>query len=160
VKHLHRAFRRGAFVLLALNVACDKPAEDKGSVLDSVVVMETVFLTADRSKVERSTKVGADGVRVYAFALRPQPGMNPVRHFYLLTVSAVPKGAPFSHFMANTAGPGGAFVEQRTRTGDGAFELVLRLGTLLPAEVRAPELELAQAARALTDRYARATESP
>jgi len=72
----------------------------------------------------------------------------------------VPRGAPSPQGTAATAGPGGAFVEQRTRTGDESFELVLRLGTLLPAEVREPALTLDQAARALTVRYAILARSP
>lgn len=152
MQHSPRAF--GALLLWSLGGACGKPAEGKGSVLDAVMVTETVFAEADRSRVAQSAQVGPDGVRTYTFALRPEPGMNPARHFYLLTVLAVPRGARSSLGTANTAGPGGAFVEQRTRTGDGAFELVLRLGALLPAEVREPALALDHVARALTDRYA------
>lgn len=128
---------------------------DAALALEEVITTDLLFALADRPRMERRAEDGRGGVRTYTFGLRAEPNMDPHRHFYLLTVTAVPVGSPSHAATAGAVGPGAAFVEQRTRTHDGAYELVLRLGSLLPQTVPAPALTLDDAARTIRERYAR-----
>jgi hypothetical protein len=90
----------------------------------------------------------------FLFTLREEPGIKPAQHFYGLTILVAPARAKSAFETSSVAGPGGSFMERKLHTQDGAFELLLRLGTRLPSDVSAPKLELDEAARAIEARYA------
>jgi hypothetical protein len=142
-----------ALFILALHACRGKPDPSAASAFDDLVTADALFAPSDRARVERTTSTPADGGRTYNFVLRPEPSMVPDRHFYMLTVVVARAGLGPSAQAATAAGPNGAFVERQLRTSDGAFEITLRLGSLLPESVAAPDVSLEAAGQAIADAY-------
>jgi hypothetical protein len=149
---------------LVLSVGCKPEAAEPAPAVsanlstkarfDLVLTTHALFAPADRVRMKREVQEQADGSQSFLFTLREEPGMKPAQHFYGLTVLVAPARAKPAFETSSVAGPGGSFVERKLHTQDGAFELVLRLGTRLPNGVNAPKLDLDEAARAIEARYA------
>jgi hypothetical protein len=100
--------------------------------------------------------------RSYTFALKPQAGMNPTRHFQIVTVTwtrmnstAKPRGS--SAAISGTGGPNGSFVERMAQTRDHRYDVRVTLGELLPNTARSAAVDVAQIADRLVDRHAELT---
>jgi len=85
-----------------------------------------------------------------------QPGMVANRHFQIVAVTISPflprpndAGVRANGF----AGPNGGVIEARATTRDGAFEVVVSIGALLPNVVSIPELDLDLLASKLAAAY-------
>jgi hypothetical protein len=142
-----------ALFVLALQACRGNSEPSAASAFDDLVTVDALFAPSDRARVERTTSTGADGGRTYNFVLHPEPSMVPDRHFYMLTVVVARAGLGPSAQAATAAGPNGAFVERQLRTSDGAFEITLRLGSLLPESVAAPDVSLEATGQAIADAY-------
>jgi hypothetical protein len=93
------------------------------------------------------------GKRAYGFELKPQPGMQPNRHFHLVTVAVAPAAGVPDAGLSTLAGPNGAFTAYTLRTADERFDITVSDGNLLPNRVDLPPFDLTRGARALADRY-------
>jgi hypothetical protein len=122
---------------------------------DALVTSELLFALSDRARIERKEADDPRGTRAYSFSLRSEPGMAPHRHFFLLTVLVTAAGGPSVPVAAPIAGPGGSFLERRGLSEDGAYEVVVRLGSLLPERVPMPAITLEGALDAILQGYRR-----
>jgi hypothetical protein len=120
---------------------------------DALVTSELLFAPSDRTRIERKAVGDPRGTRAYSFSLRTEPGMATHRHFFLLTVLVTVAGGPSVPVAAPVAGPGGSFSESRALTHDGAYEVVVRLGSLLPERVSTPAITLDGAVDAILEGY-------
>jgi hypothetical protein len=133
------------------------------SLLDRVTTLETLFPNdSDRMLYETKEAATEGGHRTYTFALKPQPGMDPARHFQIATITwmrveAAAKPAPQNPGAIGTGGPNGSFVERTARTRDNKYDMRVTLGELLPSTVKTASIDLAQVAVRLVDRYATLT---
>ena len=135
------------------------PADGGFGRLDSLVTAETVFPDSTQRALYRVLPpVTEGGRRSCAFQLLAQPGMNPMRHFQLVTVTWARGGqfvaAPGAcAALSGSAGPGGSFVDACAQTVDRAWDVRVSLGTLLPNSVNVPDFDVAGAAAALVRLY-------
>jgi hypothetical protein len=154
----------GSLLAACADVAVSAPAASAARELgtrrlDSLVTAEALFPDAAQRRLYRVLPPVTDQARrSYAFQLLPQPGMDPVRHFHLITVTWVPAGqlskAPgICAAGVGTGGPGGGFVDACVQTADRAWDVRVTLGSLLPAGVQVPDFDVAAAADGLLRRY-------
>lgn len=126
--------------------------ERDAPLFDRVVNPESVFADrAQRALYRMLPSVTEDGLRTYAFQLNPQPGMDPARHFNLVTVTWAPAGrfvrsAATSPGLSGSGGPQGGFVDGFAQTADGAYDVRVSTGMLLPDKVEVPAFDVEQAA--------------
>jgi hypothetical protein len=102
-----------------------------------------------------------NGQRHYTFILARQPAMDPARHFDVITVSIARAGtlAQTSGEAPRTSGvggPNGMFSDATVRTSDGAYDLRISEGTLLPEAVALAPFDVRQAVLDLAHRYDKA----
>lgn len=126
---------------------------------DRFVSAETVFPDpAVRARYRALVPVTENRQRSYAFQLLPQPGMDEKRHFGLVTVTWA-RGGSFvkvpgaSVAPAGVGGPGGGFVDAFAQTADGAFDVRVTQGMLLPAGVELPAFDIQKAAAEMVRLY-------
>lgn len=126
---------------------------------DRFVSAETVFPDpAVRARYRALAPVTENRQRSYAFQLLPQPGMDEKRHFGLVTITWAPGGsfvkAPGAAAApAGVGGPGGGFVDAFAQTADGAFDVRVTQGMLLPAGVDLPAFDIRKAAAEMVRLY-------
>jgi hypothetical protein len=130
---------------------------DELVLLDRVTTLETVVAdAASRERYEAKDAVTENGQRSYTFALKSQPGMDPSRHFQIITVTWGRPGT-FSNVGANgasgTGGPGGGFVERTVQTSDRAYDVRVALGELLPNTAKTAAVDLDALAQRLLNEY-------
>ena len=130
-----------------------KATEDL-SFFDSIVTPEAMLPDpAERALFEMlPPETFEKGLRGYGLALIQQPGMNPNRHFCIISATWAPAGT-FHQGLGGLAGPGGGFVDWVVRTPDDKYDLRVTLGTLLPVEVDMPDIDLESTAKRLLLRY-------
>jgi hypothetical protein len=133
----------------------DAPAATLASTFDALVTAEAVFPDAAQRALYRAVPPETqDGRRVYGYELKPQPGMDPKRHFHLVSVAISTAKGPPDAGPSTLAGPNGAFTEFTARTSDGRFDVSASEGNLLPDSVELPAFDLTRAARSIAERYA------
>jgi hypothetical protein len=149
-------------VTLIVGLAACRPSTRNGDsgteglqLFDTVVRADVVFPDAAQRALYKEVPVQTiRGARVYGFELQPQPGMQPNRHFHIVSaavsrvderVDAGPEGVSF--------GPNGGFWEKAVRTADGRYEIRMSEGMLLPDSAKVPEFDLGRAAEAISSRY-------
>jgi hypothetical protein len=123
---------------------------------DTVVTVEALFPDpAQRALYRAVPPETREEQRVYSFELRPQPGMEPERHFHLVSVAigAAAKGR-LDPSPASLEGPNGTFNELAVRTSDGRYDVSVSEGNLMPDSVALPVFDLTRAAKAIAARYA------
>lgn len=126
---------------------------------DRVVSLESVFADrAQRALYRMLPSVTEDGLRTYAFQLSPQPAMDPARHFNLVTVTWAPAGrfvksAGTAVGPSGSGGPHGGFVDGFAQTADGAYDVRVSNGMLLPDKVDVPAFDVEQAAANMVRLY-------
>ncbi|MBC7928722.1 MAG: hypothetical protein H7039_24015 [Bryobacteraceae bacterium] len=127
----------------------------ESSRLDRITTLETVFPNAsDRALYELITPATDGHQRSYSFALKQQVGMEVPRHFQLLTITWLhPAHAKSAPATSSTGGPNGGFVEKIVHTPDGAYEIRITLGELLPETVRTATVDFDQIGKRLLDAY-------
>jgi len=138
-----------------------EPAPIALSDFDRVVKLEVVFPDATQHALYRELPVATQqGKRIYAFELKPQRGMNPKRHFHIVSVAVGTATGSLDAGPSTLAGPNGAFNLYAMHTADGRFEISVSDGNLLPNSVDLPLFDLTRAASALADRYERLRDAP
>jgi hypothetical protein len=130
---------------------------DELVLLDRVTTVETLVPDASqRDLYEEKQAVTENDQRSYTIALKSQPGMDPARHFQIITVTWGRPGT-FSKAGANgasgTGGPGGGFVEKTVETPDGTYEVRVALGELLPNTAKTAALDLDMLTQRLFNEY-------
>lgn len=126
---------------------------------DSLVTAETVFPDNVQRQLYRVLPPVTDhGRRSYAFQLLAQPGMDPVRHFQLVTVTwarggQLTKAPDTCASPGGAGGPGGGFADACAQTADRAWDVRVTLGSLLPDSVRAPDFDVSAAAANMVRLY-------
>jgi hypothetical protein len=130
--------------------------------LDSLVTPENVFADVGaRQMYTHEVSSSENGQRNSAFFLKPQPDMVGDRHFHILAFGFACPGAFVGDgvpepVVSSTAGPNGGFIGLSARTHDGAYDVRVSEGTLLPATVQPPPFSLEEALKSLLVRYDRA----
>ena len=131
------------------------PLTPLAAAFDALVTAEALFpdpaLRALYRVVAAETR---EEQRVYGFELEPQPGMEPTRHFHLVSIAISAAKGPLDSSPTTLAGPDGTFNELAVRTSDGRYDVSVSEGNLLPDSVDLPAFDLTRAARAIADRYA------
>jgi hypothetical protein len=129
------------------------PAAESWQVFDRVVTAESLFPDPAQRALYRVLPVeSVHGRRVYGFTLVPQAGMQENRHFHIIAVAVLPRGADAGSASA-FAGPNGGFSEYVQQTTDGRYELRVSEGMLLPDTVELPPFDAPKAAQGLSNRY-------
>lgn len=130
---------------------------EESSRLDRITTLETVFPNAlDRALYERITSVTDSSQHNYSFTLKQQVGMEVPRHFQLITITWLhpSTNAKSGPAMSSTGGPNGSFVEKTIQTADGAYEIRITRGELLPESTRTATVDLDEIGKRLLDAYA------
>ena len=113
--------------------------------------------TALRELYAETEAVTENGQRSYAFTLKSQPGMDPSRHFQIITVTWGRPGMLASGSgnsgVSGIGGPNGGFVDKVSTTSDRAYEVRVALGELLPNIVKAPRVDLDTLSQRLVNEY-------
>jgi hypothetical protein len=121
---------------------------------DRVVRPEIVFPDAQQRAQYRELPITThETKRIYTFELKPLPGMDPKRHFHVVSVAVGAATGPIDAGPSTLAGPNGAFNVYSLRTADGRFAISVSDGNLLPDSVDLPLFDLTRAARAVAERY-------
>lgn len=124
---------------------------------DRIVNAETVFPDpAVRARYRAQPPVTENGQRSYAFQLLPQPGMDEKRHFGLVTITWARGGSfvkPGAAAPSGVGGPGGGFIDAFAQTADGAYDVRVTQGMLLPAGIELPAFDIRKAAAEMVRLY-------
>lgn len=107
------------------------------------------------SRVRRKPTSGASR---YLFELKPRPGTTDGRNFQLISVSWARAGtfvkAPGSAAaLGGSAGPNGGFVDASARTPDGAYDVRVSQGMLLPDTVDVLQFDIESVTAEQVQRY-------
>jgi hypothetical protein len=129
--------------------AVEAPPTKDLTFFDDIVTPEAVFPDpVARALYEVQPPITSEkGWRSYAFVLPQQQGMNPNRHFHIISVICAPAGT-FHQGLGGTGGPGGGFVDWGAHTPDGKYDLRITIGMLLPDTVVLPEFDFSLEATA------------
>lgn len=133
--------------------------EQDAALFDRLVSLESVFSDrAQRGLYQMLDPVAEEGMRTYAFRLSPQPGMDPARHFNLVTVTWAPAGrfvkSPATAVTTSgSGGPHGGFVDGFAQTADRAYDVRVTQGSLLPDGVEAPAVDVEKTAANMVRLY-------
>jgi len=127
------------------------------ALFDRFVNVETVFPDpAVRARYRAQPPVTENGQRSYAFQLLPQSGMDEKRHFGLVTITWARGGSfvkPGAAAPSGVGGPGGGFIDAFAQTADGAYDVRVTQGMLLPAGVELPAFDIRKAAADMVRLY-------
>lgn len=126
------------------------------SSLDRLTTLESIFPTAaDRALYNAADPVIENHTRSYTFLLKPQPGMNPSRHFQAVTITWMRPDANVKSGSATsgTGGPNGSFVEKVVQTPDRAYNIRVTRGELLPGKAKTGAVDVDRLAQKLLDNY-------
>ena len=113
---------------------------------------------AQRGLYRMLPPVTENGQRTYVFQLVGQPGMDEARHFNLVTITWA-RGGQFvksrdsATALSGVGGPGGGFVDAFAQTDDGAYDVRVTQGSLLPDSVNVPAFDVAGAAAEMVRLY-------
>lgn len=142
----------------------DQSAGNGLEVFDVIVTPDVVFPdAAERPLYEREPPSTENERRVFAFSLKPQPGMATDRHFQFVTIAitrvkaGVAEAAPA---LSGTGGPSGGFVEAKVWTRDGRYRVEATVGSLLPITVQPPAIDPERIAKSVDARYDAVQRSP
>jgi hypothetical protein len=129
---------------------------------DRLITQAATLTDPVRQRLSRAVApLSQNGQRHYTFILGRQPDMDPERHFDVITVSVAragtlvktPKPEPAT---SGLGGPNGAFADATLQTPDGAYDLRISEGRLLPTSVELSQFDVAQAVIDLSRRYEKA----
>ncbi|HEX6243138.1 MAG TPA: hypothetical protein VFZ61_19630 [Polyangiales bacterium] len=130
------------------------PPTSLAATFDALVTADLLFSSSAQRALYRAVPPETlEDRRVYGFELEPQPGMEPNRHFHVVSVSIGPAKGTLDAEPVTLAGPNGAFTELAIRTADGLYDVSVSEGSLLPDAVKSSPFDLSRAARSVADRY-------
>jgi hypothetical protein len=134
-------------------------AEADFGLFDGLVSPESVFPDRNQRGLYRMLPpVTENGQRTYTFQLSGQPGMDEARHFNLVTITWARRGqlvkSPGSSVApSGVGGPSGGFVDAFAQTDDGAYDVRVTQGSLLPDTVNLPAFDVAKTASEMVRLY-------
>ena len=127
--------------------------------LDQLTTLETIFPNAsDRALYTAHDPVMENDQRSYTFVLKPQPGMDPPRHFQTISVTWA-RAQTFltsdstSSDLSSTGGPNGSVIEKSVQTADRMYDIRLTQGELLPNTAKTAAIDIEALARRILDTY-------
>jgi hypothetical protein len=130
------------------------PPASLAATFDALITAELLFSSsAQRARYRAVPPEMQEDRRVYGFELEPQPGMEPSRHFHVVSVTVGPAKGALDTEPVTLTGPSGAFTELAVRTSDGLYDVSVSEGNLLPDSIQSSPFDLPRAARSIADRY-------